>query len=950
FEDDDDTPPEVVDVEVITVVEAEPDFDDEVAPPPEPTRREKRHRDPDVSSTPAAAPVSSAASSFGPQDDEEVIPRRSRPRRSADSKPISNEPATVVKPRRRPKVRTSSDLGRTVIAPRKREASQEPTIIMPAETGTPNVPPARAKRTASRPINPAQARQRRARENTMPMEPPPAATPPAAKAPPSGGRPHRSVTQAMPVPDDPAPPPPVSRSEKPRVKTSDLPASTSTLRARQATQQDTPAPKSAAPQPKAEPVVVAAQTEESDRFTFGDVLRSFPSTFWTAVGGLALLIFVAVIIIGLFSLAGDGGIVTVGGQTPTPTLDIPAPGATPTLSPTATPEVGPVLTPGIPDMALFSSRDLDLTLDYPQDWDQTETDSRVSFSPTTTGIDPEKLALWAGRPTEDDATVTEMLAELLEEFPADAETLSEGTINIASQTWTSVQIRFEDGTQGPQQIANLAVTNNDDQGYYLVVLAPLDQWNFIQPTFQEMINSFRFGYEAPVAEAEEETDQSVASTGNSNSSDEDNEDAESEEEDSTSSSSTPTAKATPTPTSAVKLAPVTHVIKSGDTILAIAVLYGVDADLLIEENGIENPNNLKLGQELIIPFTAEQNREFRENGSISSDSASASSDDEEEDTANSSSDETDSEDESASASTTSSDDSASSTAAADETSDAAPVSGRIVYPIFNPGNNSYDVWITDLASGEQSILAGEASQPAFNKDGSLLAYRSWKLDTRGIFFRDFIGGRGGRVTDFGEDGLPSWSPDGYSFAFASRRESDRVARLFIGNQSGSGEYSIGFQGVYPSPMPDGRWVVKGCTPTGDCGMFVMGGTGGGEVKISNEFSDNAPAVSPDGSKIAFMSSERGARNWEIWLMNPDGSDPRRLTENGSNEGLPTWSPDGQSIAYVSDQGGFWAVWAMNADGTNQRKLFNMPGSPDGSVLHDKENSKGWLEERISWAP
>jgi hypothetical protein len=41
---------------------------------------------------------------------------------------------------------------------------------------------------------------------------------------------------------------------------------------------------------------------------------------------------------------------------------------------------------------------------------------------------------------------------------------------------------------------------------------------------------------------------------------------------------------------------------------------------------------------------------------------------------------------------------------------------------------------------------------------------------------------------------------------------------------------------------------------------------------------------------------------------------------------------------------------MNADGSSPRKLFNMKGSPDGSVLRAEDNSKGWLEERISWAP
>jgi TolB protein len=99
-----------------------------------------------------------------------------------------------------------------------------------------------------------------------------------------------------------------------------------------------------------------------------------------------------------------------------------------------------------------------------------------------------------------------------------------------------------------------------------------------------------------------------------------------------------------------------------------------------------------------------------------------------------------------------------------------------------------------------------------------------------------------------------------------------------------------------------------------------------------------------------MSFNRGGNNWEIWVMNADGTTPVRLTEASSADGLPTWSPDGQSIAFVSNRGGVWAVWVMNADGSNPRKLFDMKGPPDGKILYDESNSRGWLEERISWAP
>jgi Tol biopolymer transport system component len=98
-----------------------------------------------------------------------------------------------------------------------------------------------------------------------------------------------------------------------------------------------------------------------------------------------------------------------------------------------------------------------------------------------------------------------------------------------------------------------------------------------------------------------------------------------------------------------------------------------------------------------------------------------------------------------------------------------------------------------------------------------------------------------------------------------------------------------------------------------------------------------------------MSSNReGAGNWEIFVMDSNGGNVTRLTDNRANDGLPAWSPDGSTIAFASDRDGVWGIWAMNPDGSNQRKLFNMGGSPDGLVGFDVNNSKGWEEERITW--
>jgi Tol biopolymer transport system component len=116
--------------------------------------------------------------------------------------------------------------------------------------------------------------------------------------------------------------------------------------------------------------------------------------------------------------------------------------------------------------------------------------------------------------------------------------------------------------------------------------------------------------------------------------------------------------------------------------------------------------------------------------------------------------------------------------------------------------------------------------------------------------------------------------------------------------------------------------------------------------VTNADEDTAPTLSPDGSRIAFMSRREG--DWNVYVVNVDGSGLERLTDDEADDGLPTWSPDGNAIAFVSNRGGPWAVWAMTPDGFGKRQLFTMEGSPDGFVGTDTYASRGWAEERISW--
>lgn len=111
-------------------------------------------------------------------------------------------------------------------------------------------------------------------------------------------------------------------------------------------------------------------------------------------------------------------------------------------------------------------------------------------------------------------------------------------------------------------------------------------------------------------------------------------------------------------------------------------------------------------------------------------------------------------------------------------------------------------------------------------------------------------------------------------------------------------------------------------------------TGNGSER-ERRVSDWAPAWSPDGQTIAFVSNRDG--NMEIYAVSPDGSNLRRLTSHEADDWAPAWSPDGRRIAFWSErEGGVAEVYVMDADGSNVRRItsgahgdWNLAWSPDG---------------------
>ena len=173
------------------------------------------------------------------------------------------------------------------------------------------------------------------------------------------------------------------------------------------------------------------------------------------------------------------------------------------------------------------------------------------------------------------------------------------------------------------------------------------------------------------------------------------------------------------------------------------------------------------------------------------------------------------------------------------------------------------------------------------------------------------------------------------------------------------DVALAREGVIDALSP-GRAVVTASTPWGKSAkadVFVVGdlllsSNRGGSVAIYQIRTSGPPtllpllqdsatnmqaALSPDRTRVAFSSNRSGS--YDLYLMEADGKNLRRLTTGAGNEGDPSWTPDGTQIVYTATSGTTTQVAIMQADGGESRPLTTIPGgnhsptvSPDGRSI------------------
>jgi TolB protein len=220
-------------------------------------------------------------------------------------------------------------------------------------------------------------------------------------------------------------------------------------------------------------------------------------------------------------------------------------------------------------------------------------------------------------------------------------------------------------------------------------------------------------------------------------------------------------------------------------------------------------------------------------------------------------------------------------------SDRSNSSGAVIEVFVMDADGSNVVQITTGSSGHRNF------RPEWSPDGIQLAYTHyWDTLHQDIYVIDLTGGglgtnltnTPGGVAEY--DGNPDWSPNG--------------------------EYLVFMTNIYT-----GDWQIAK--------LEVAVPTNMDRITVST-YKDRDPVWSPDGELIAFHSNRGPGDTQEIYVIDADtvnGVPPEvRLTDNTANDEYPEWSPDGSRIIFISDRSGNYEIYTMNPDGTDQKRLTN----------------------------
>ena len=271
---------------------------------------------------------------------------------------------------------------------------------------------------------------------------------------------------------------------------------------------------------------------------------------------------------------------------------------------------------------------------------------------------------------------------------------------------------------------------------------------------------------------------------------------------------------------------------------------------------------------------------------------------------------------------------------------------RIVFESNHDGNwlGNWDIYSMDLNGNNLLQLTDHPAYdkfPTSSPDGKRIAFISERDLTSDLYVMDSDGNNMVRLTqDNFLEGRPSWTPDGARIAFSSFRwvvgnweiyamdaDGQNVTRLAKHRwQDGSPSWSPDELKLRFESARDGRLN----TPEH---IFVMNADGSGKAQSHRRYRLNEKSVPylvrQMEARLPFQSQHifEGDPRYQIYAITAEGENLEKLTEEGNNW-APAYSPDGAKIAYVSQRNGDSHIFLMDTNGSNPVKLTRTPPGVD----------------------
>lgn len=276
-------------------------------------------------------------------------------------------------------------------------------------------------------------------------------------------------------------------------------------------------------------------------------------------------------------------------------------------------------------------------------------------------------------------------------------------------------------------------------------------------------------------------------------------------------------------------------------------------------------------------------------------------------------------------------------------------SKTILYISEKDGNP--EIYSTDRNGNVHTRLTNSSkieSSPKLSPNGENIAYLLSKNSLKELWMMDYEGNQGKLVSrrdESVEDFF--WSPDSNKIAYKRKKEDGQHDISLLNIVDGTvnevtNNTSIEKLGNW---SPDGEWIAYAVIKTDEMltkgdqrvGIFKKNPEGVDEVRLTENFEDHNPVWSPDGKKIAFLST-RGGDDIDIYVLEVETKQETNITASQGNDYDFDWSPDSKRIIFVSERDENPEIYVIDIS------LSETPIRLTDNISN--ENSPIWRESKI----